>query len=225
MRLLVIEDDARLGDVIARGLTDAGHAVDLHVDGRGGLQAFEAGGFDAVVIDWMLPGLDGAAVCRAIRARGDTTPILMLTARRAVPDRVAGLDAGADDYLTKPFAFEELLARLRAFARRRPPSQARIAIGELAIDVERRTVTMAGARVELTVREFDLLVALATRADRPVSRLQILDEVWDGETDLRSNVIDVHVAKLRAKLGRPFGHGLIETVRGVGFRLRGDTRR
>ncbi len=218
MRVLVIEDDERLADVLARGLIDAGHEAEVRHGGREGLAACGAGAFDAIVVDWMLPGLDGATVCRELRARGDATPILMLTARQAVPDRVAGLDAGADDYLTKPFAFDELLARLRVFARRHGPVE-RLVVGHLAIDREGRAVTHAGRRLELTAREFDLLVALASRAGRIVTRFQILDEVWDGEPDLRSNAIDVHIARLRAKIDQAPGGASIETVRGIGFRL------
>jgi two-component system, OmpR family, response regulator len=218
VRVLVIEDDERLADVLARGLADAGHEVDVRGDGPGGLAAALLGGYGAIVLDWMLPGRDGPSVCRELRASGDATPVLMLTARHDVPDRIAGLDAGADDYLAKPFAFDELLARLRVFARR-GGGLGRLVVGDLAIDHDRRLVTRDGVLVELTAREFDLLALLAQRAGRVVTRLQILDEVWDGETDLRSNAIDVHVAKLRAKVDRPFGLRTIETVRGVGFRM------
>jgi DNA-binding response OmpR family regulator len=218
VHVLVIEDDERLADVVARGLADAGHKVQRHATGPDGLTAATNGDYEAVVLDWMLPGLDGPSVCRELRARGITTPVLMLTARHDVPDRVAGLDAGADDYLTKPFALDELLARLRVFARR-GGGHGRLTIGELVIDHDRRHVSRGGAVVELTAREFDLLALLAERVGRVVTRLQILDEVWDGETDLRSNAIDVHVANLRGKVDRPFGIKTIETVRGVGFRM------
>jgi DNA-binding response OmpR family regulator len=174
--------------------------------------------FDAVILDWMLPGQAGPSVCRELRARGNHTPVLMLTARHAVPDRIGGLDAGADDYLTKPFSFDELLARLRVFARR-SGKQELLTVDDLIVDRERRIVTRAGARIDLTAREFDLLAFLAERAGRVVTRLQILDDVWDGETDLRSNAIDVHIGKLRAKVDRPFGRDSIQTVRGIGFRL------
>ena len=218
MRVLVIEDDERLADVLARGLADAGHEVSLEHTGPDGLAAAMAQVFDALVVDWMLPGQDGRAVCTELRARGNRTPVLMLTARHAIPDRVGGLDAGADDYLTKPFSFDELLARLRAL-RRRAGGQELLIVDDLTIDRDRRTVVRAGITVELTAREFDVLALLAERAGRVVTRLDILDEVWDGETDLRSNAIDVHVAKLRAKIDRPFGRRSIETMRGVGFRL------
>jgi DNA-binding response OmpR family regulator len=221
MHVLVIEDDERLADVLARGLADAGHETRVCRTGPDGLIEATTGRYDAIVLDWMLPGMDGPAVCRELRARGDHTPVLMLTARQAVHDRVRGLDAGADDYLAKPFAFDELLARLRVFARRAGHG-APLAVGDLVIDREARHVTRADVAIELTAREFDLLVALAERAGRVVSRVTILDEVWDGDTDLRSNAIDVHVGKLRAKVDRPFGRRSIETVRGVGFRLAGS---
>jgi len=218
VRVLVIEDDERLAGVLARGLVDAGHEVDVRRDGAAGLDAALAGAHDAIVLDWMLPGRDGPSVCRELRARGGATPVLMLTARQAVADRVDGLDAGADDYLAKPFAFDELLARLRVFARRRD-GQGAVVAGDLVVDRDRRTVARGGVAVEVTAREFDLLALLADRFGRVVTRLQILDEVWDGETDLRSNAIDVHVAKLRAKVDRPFGRQSIQTVRGIGFRM------
>ncbi len=221
MRLLVIEDDERLADVLARGLADAGHAVDVRRSGPDGLAAAISAPYDAVVLDWMLPGQDGPSVCRELRARGHLTPVLMLTARHGVTDRINGLDAGADDYLSKPFALDELLTRLRVFARRAGHEEV-LVVDDLVIERERRTVTRAGETVALTAREFDLLVVLAARAGRVVTRVTILDEVWDGESDLRSNAIDVHVAKLRAKVDRPFGRRSIETLRGVGFRLRTD---
>ena len=224
MRVLVIEDDEGLADVLARGLADGGHDVDVRRTGPDGLDAALAGGYDALVLDWMLPGRDGPSVCRELRVRGDRTPVLMLTARQAVADRVGGLDAGADDYLTKPFSLDELLARLRVFARR-VEHRERVMVGDIVIDHERRTVARADTPVDLTAREFDLIALLAERAGRVVTRVQILDGVWDGETDLRSNAIDVHVAKLRAKLDRPFGRSSIETVRGIGFRLADDGER
>jgi DNA-binding response OmpR family regulator len=219
--VLLVEDDERLADVVVRGLTDAGHEVTLRRTGPDGLRAAMNCAPDAVILDWMLPIQDGASVCRELRLRGNHIPVLMLTARQAVPDRVGGLDAGADDYLTKPFSFDELLARLRVFARRDGHHEL-LRVGDLVIDRNRRTISRAEVAVRLTAREFDLLTALAERAGRIVTRVQILDEVWDGEADLRSNAIDVHVGKLRAKLDRPFGRDSIETVRGIGFRLRDE---
>jgi DNA-binding response OmpR family regulator len=224
VRVLVIEDDERLADVLARGLADAGHDVAVRHTGPDGVLAAMADPYDALVLDWMLPGQDGPDVCRELRARGNHAPVLMLTARHAVADRVGGLDAGADDYLTKPFALDELLARLRVFARRRGEHGV-LVVGDLVIDRERRTVARGDVAVEVTAREFDLLALLAERAGRVITRLAILDEVWDGEADLRSNAIDVHVAKLRAKVDRPFGRASIETVRGVGFRLADEPAR
>ena len=218
VRVLVIEDDERLADVLARALADAGHEASVQHTGPGGVAAAMAGSFDALILDWMLPGQDGPSVCRELRARGNATPTLMLTARDAVHDRIRGLDAGADDYLGKPFSVDELLARLRVFARRSGPRQI-LLVDDLEIDRDRRTVMRGGTPVGLTAREFDLLSALAERAGRVVTRTVILDEVWDGERDLRSNAIDVHIAKLRAKVDRPFGRESIETVRGIGFRL------
>jgi DNA-binding response OmpR family regulator len=218
MRLLVIEDDSGLADVLARGLADAGHEVTGCRTGPDGVIEAMAETYDAIVLDWMLPGQDGPSVCRELRRRGNHTPVLMLTARNAVTDRVGGLDAGADDYLTKPFAFDELLARLRVFARRNGDHEL-LVVDDLKVDRQRRTVMRAGVLVDLTAREFDLLAFLAERAGRVVTRFQIFDEVWDGETDLRSNAIDVHVGNLRAKIDRPFGRETLQTVRGIGFRL------
>src|SRR3954453_1197136 len=212
MRVLVIEDDPGLADVLARGLEDAGNDVSVRRTGPEGLAEAMAEPYDALVLDGMLPGQGGPSVCRDLRARGNRTPVLMLTARHAVPDRIDGLDAGADDYLTKPFVFDELLARLRVFARRLGHDE-RLLVDDLMIDRDRRTVTRAGVAVELTAREFDLLALLAARAGRGGTRYQIFDEVWDGESDLRSNAIDVHVANLRAKIDRPFGRDSVQTVR------------
>lgn len=218
VHLLVIEDDDRLADVLVRGLQDAGHTATLRRTGTDGVAEAMAGAHDAIVLDWMLPGQDGPSVCRTLRARGNHTPILMLTARHRVPDRIKGLDAGADDYLTKPFSFDELLARLRVFARR-GGRQGLICVGDLVIDHDRRGVARGDRTIELTAREFDLLALLADRAGRIVTRFEIFDEVWDGDTDLRSNAIDVHIGKLRAKVDRPFDRETIQTVRGVGFQL------
>jgi two-component system OmpR family response regulator len=214
MRVLIIEDDKALSDALARGLEEAGHAVCVRHTGPDGVVEAMAEPYDALVLDWMLPGQDGPSVCRELRARGNHTAVLMLTARGALADRIGGLDAGADDYLTKPFSFDELLARLRVFARRAGRREV-LTVGDLVVDRDRRTVTQAENPVEVTAREFDLLALLAQRAGRVVTRFQIFDEIWDGETDLRSNALDVHVANLRAKIGREN----IQTVRGIGFRL------
>jgi two-component system OmpR family response regulator len=223
VRVLVVEDERRLADLLARGLREAGHDVDVRHTGSDGLFAATAGGYDSVVLDLMLPGLDGIAVCRALRRRGSTVPVLMLTARGAVPDRVAGLDAGADDYLPKPFSFDELLARLRALHRRvADAAAAELRAGDLRLDPARRCVTRGDTLIELSAREFDILALLMAHAGRCVTRYQILDDVWDAETDLRSNVIDVYIANLRNKVDKPFGRHAITTLRGVGYRLEPD---
>ena len=220
MRVLVVEDERRLADLIARGLREAGHTVDVRHTGSDGLFAATTGGYDSVVLDWMLPGLDGLAVCRRLREHRNRVPVLMLTARGQVPDRVAGLDAGADDYLAKPFSFDELLARLRALHRRTTDAAVdELRAGDLVLDPARRRVFRADVEVELPAREFDILHLFMTRAGQCLTRYQILDEVWDGETDLRSNVIDVYIASLRAKIDKPFGRHAIETLRGAGYRL------
>ena len=220
VRVLLVDDEARLAALVRRGLAEAGHDADVRTDGSTGLAEALGSSYDVVVLDWMLPGLSGPQVLAALRAAGNRTPVLMLSARHSVGDRVTGLDAGADDYLAKPFSFDELLARLRALVRRAAPDELTpLVVGDLRLDPERRSVTRSGIPVELTAREFDVLALLARRAGRCVSRLQILDEVWDGETDLRSNVIDVYIASLRAKVDKPFGRSSIQTLRGAGYLL------
>jgi two-component system, OmpR family, response regulator len=222
MRILVAEDDRRLADLLDQSLTEAGWDVELTYDGRAAFGRALPDGvpYDALLLDWMLPELDGITVCRRLRALGLTTPVLMLTARGDVRDRVDGLDAGADDYLAKPFDLDELLARLRALVRRSTyAEQAVVEVDDLVVDPAARTVSRAGVAVELSAREFDVLHLLVSRYGQVVSRYTILDEVWDGETDLRSNVIDVHLAAIRAKIDRPFGTSTITTVRGAGYRV------
>jgi two-component system, OmpR family, response regulator len=234
MRVLVAEDDIRLAEILDQSLSEAGWQVRVEHDGLAALDAAldattseedAPAAFDVLLLDWMLPRLDGLTVCRRLRNVGVLTPVLMLTARRTTPDKVTGLDAGADDYLAKPFELDELLARLRALHRRgRVEADERpVAVGDLVLDPGSRRVSRAGVRVELSAREFDILRLLMERAGKVVTRYAILDEVWDGETDLRSNVIDVHVASLRAKIDRPFGTHTITTLRGVGYRLERDT--
>lgn len=220
MRVLVIDDDARLTAVLVRALDEAGHQCEVAHTGPAGLQAATLGGYDVVVLDWMLPGMPGPDVCRELRRRGVKTPVLLLTARTAVADRVEGLDALADDFLAKPFSIDELLARLRALARRRTALDLPVVVvGDLVVDADQRRVTRGDVEVPLTAREFEVLLLLAQRAGKLVTRQHILDEVWDGETDLRSNVIDVYIAGLRAKIDKPFGCSSIETLRGAGYRL------
>jgi two-component system OmpR family response regulator len=221
MRILVAEDDVRLGAVLEESLTEAGWQVDLVHDGRAAYDRLLAGGaYDVAMLDWMLPALDGVTVARRLRGIGMTTPILMLTARGATRDRIEGLDAGADDYLAKPFDLDEMLARLRALYRRASyVGEAPARVGDLVVDPVARRVTRGGVEVVLSAREFDILYLLVSRAGQVVTRLMILDEVWDGETDLRSNVIDVHLASIRAKIDKPFGTDTISTLRGVGYRV------
>src|SRR6476619_7049881 len=199
MRILVAEDDVRLGAVLEESLTEAGWQVDLVHDGRSAYDRLLGGGaYDVALLAWMLPALDGVTVARRLRSIGMATPVIMLPARGATRDGIEGLDAGADDYRAKPFDLDEMLARLRALYRRasyvgEAPSRA----GDLVVDPVTRRVTRAGSEIALSAREFDILYLLVSRAGQVVTRLMILDEVWDGETDLRSNVIDVHLASIR----------------------------
>jgi two-component system OmpR family response regulator len=221
VRVLVAEDDPRLNDLLVQSLSEAGWDVESVTDGRAAYGRALPGGlaYDVLLLDWMLPGLDGVTVCRKLRDAGVTTPVLMLTARSEVRDRVAGLDAGADDYLPKPFDLDELMARLRALRRRGLDATSRtVELGDLVVDPSARRVRRGEVEIELSAREFDILHLLVSRAGQVVTRFTILDEVWDGETDLRSNVIDVHIASVRAKIDRPFGTDTITTLRGVGYR-------
>jgi two-component system, OmpR family, response regulator len=218
VRLLLVDDDLKLARALARGLRRHGYAVDLSEDGDAALRQAAVYDYDLVVLDVMLPGTDGFAACRALRARGDAVPVLMLTARDAVDDRIRGLDAGADDYLPKPFDFGELLARVRALLRRGPAARApELRVGDLVVDPAAHEVRRAGRPVELTAREFALLEYLARHPGEVVSRTRLLDHVWDENFAGSTNVVDVYVGYLRRKLGRP----AIATVRGVGFRLEG----
>lgn len=221
MRILVAEDDVRLAGLLEQSLAEAGWQVDVAHNGRVAYERLLSdAGYDVALLDWMLPGLDGVTVARRLRDLGLATPILMLTARADVRDRINGLDAGADDYLPKPFDLDELLARLRALYRRGGLSgQALAQIGDLVVDPGARRVTRGGVEITLSTREFDILYLLASHAGQVVTRLRILDEVWDGEADLRSNVIDVHVAAIRGKIDKPFGTDTITTLRGAGYRL------
>ena len=221
MRILVVEDEPKMAGLLRRGLVEEGYAVDVAANGTDGLWAAAENPYDAVVLDLMLPDVPGIDICRQLRERGLRVPVLMLTARDAVPDRVAGLDAGADDYLTKPFAFSELLARLRALARRGPSERPPVLrVGNLALDPATRTVLRGSTRVELTAREFALLELLMQRPDEVLTRSRILEHVWDFAYGGDSNVVDVYIRYLREKIDRPFGRSSIETVRGSGYRLR-----
>ena len=223
MRVLIVEDEAKMAGLIGRGLEREGMAVDLAVDGEEGLWRAEAVEYDAIVLDLMLPGLDGLEVCRALREAGVWSPILMLTARDAVRDRVAGLDRGADDYLTKPFSYAELLARPRAIVRRgRPERPTELRAGDLRLDPATRQAWRGEEELALSAKEFALLETLMRRPGDVFSRFQLLEHVWDYEYESRSNIVDSYVRFLRDKIDRPFGVESIETVRGIGYRLRRD---
>lgn len=220
MRILVVEDEARLARLVRRGLTEEGHAVDLAGSGEDALDSISLANYDAIVLDVMLPGIDGFEVCRQLRRQRVHTPVLLLTARDAVDDRVAGLDAGADDYLVKPFALAELSARLRALARR--PAEARdtiLRIGSLRLDPAMRLVWIGEERIELANKEFRILEYLMQNPNRVLTRTMITDRVWDYDFLNATNVIDVHIRSLRRKLRDAPGGRLIETVRGVGYRI------
>ena len=222
MRILVVEDDAKLAELIARGLREDGLAVDLTGTGEDALWMAGSTDYDAIVLDLMLPGIDGFEVCTRLRADEVWSPVLMLTARGAVEDRVAGLDGGADDYMVKPFDFAELRARIRSLTRR--PAAGRpvaLEIGGLRLDPVDRSVSRDGEAIELSRLEFSLLEALMRDSGRVMSRFDLLEKVWDGSYENRSNVVDVYVRYLRQKVDIPFGTDSIETVRGVGYRFRG----
>ena len=223
MRALIIEDDDVVAKFIAKGLRQHGYLVDVARDGRDGLYHALEQAYDVMVVDRMLPGLDGLSVLKTVRSAGNTTPILILSALAEVDNRVEGLRAGGDDYLTKPFAFSELIARLEALQRRprggvAPDTNYRA--GDLELDPRRRTVSRAGEPVRLLPREFALLEYLMRNRGQVVTRTMLLENVWDYHFDPQTNVVDVHVSRLRAKVDRPFSEPLIETVRGVGYRLR-----
>jgi DNA-binding response OmpR family regulator len=220
MRVLLVEDDAGIVAFVRQGLTEAGFTVDAVVDGLEGLAAARVATYDAIILDGMLPGLDGLAVLVELRRLGIRTPVLLLTARAAVEDRVAGLETGADDYLTKPFAFTELLARLRALLRR-PPLQADqlLRVGDLELDPLRRSVRRGGSPVDLSPREFALLAYLMRHAGQALTRTQIAEQIWSLDYAGDTNVVDVYIGYLRRKLGLAHGGPRIQTVRGVGYRL------
>ena len=217
MKILVVEDNKKLARFIVRALTEEGYVVDQVGDGANAIQQGQRIDYDIILLDWMLPDVDGLAVCRELRARGVQVPILMVTARAEIAERIAGLDAGADDYLTKPFDLGELLARLRALKRRGPPVDALLRVGALSIDRVERRAHAGEVRLDLTPREFSLLAYLAREAGRAVPRMELLSQVWELTFDPGSNVIEAHVKNLREKLG---SHAtMIETVRGIGYRL------
>jgi two-component system, OmpR family, response regulator len=220
VRLLVVEDDAKLARALGRGLRHEGYAVDVVGDGDAAVMQAAVWEYDAIVLDVMLPLRDGLDVCRALRERDCWAPVLMLTARGQVSDRILGLDVGADDYLVKPFDFGELLARLRALVRRAPPERpVRLEVGDLVVDPATHEVTRAGTPVALTAREFAVLEFLARNAGEAITRTRLLDHVWDENFTGSTNIVDVYVGYLRRKLEQPFDRPLIRTIRGVGYAL------
>ena len=223
MRILLVEDDAKAARLLARGLEEEGFAVDLADSAEQGDALVTGTPYDLIVLDWLLPGQDGLSLCRELRHRGVSTPILMLTARDALGDRVAGLNTGADDYLTKPFAFEELLARSRALLRRaeltRPPV---LAVADLTLDPHSHVVRRAGVTLDLTPKEYAILEILLRHAGAVVSRSRLAEQIWRADLIAIDNLIDVHIGKLRRKVDAPGGVALIRTVRGHGFCLGAD---
>jgi len=223
VRMLVVEDEPKLADLLERGLGEDGHVVDVASTGTDALWMARVVSYDAIVLDVMLPGRDGFTVCAELREAGVWSPVLMLTARDAVEDRVAGLDSGADDYLTKPFSFPELNARLRALVRRTPIARpAMLEVGGLRLDPATRRAWHGIVELDLSAKEFALLEAFMRRPGEALSRLHPIERAWDMGYEPRSNVVDVYVRYLREKLDRPFGTHLLETVRGVGYRLSSD---
>ena len=221
MRALVVEDESKMAALLRRGLQEEGFAVDIAANGEDGSWMGTENDYDVILLDVMLPDVDGFEVCRRLRAGGRWAPILMLTARAGVQDRVAGLDAGADDYLTKPFSFDELLARVRALLRRGPSERPPVlSVGDLVLDPATRRVARGDEEIDLTPKEFALLDLFLRHPGEALSRARILEHVWDFAYDGDSNVVDVYIRYLREKIDRPFGRRSIETVRGVGYRLR-----
>ena len=221
MRMLIVEDEVKMAALIRRGMRGEGIAADIAANGEDAVWMADATDYDAIVLDVMLPGIDGFEVCRRLREGKIWTPILLLTARGSVADRVAGLDGGADDYLTKPFSFAELLARLRALVRRgaivRP---AQLIVGGLRLDPATKQVWRGDAEIELSAKEFAILETFMRRPGEVLSRFALLEQVWDYEYENRSNIVDSYVRFLRAKIDKPFDTDSIETVRGAGYRLR-----
>jgi two-component system OmpR family response regulator len=223
MRVLIVEDELRMAGLIRRGLTNEGLAADVAATGEDALWMAQAHPYDAIVLDVMLPGLNGFETCRRLRGDGVWAPVLMLTARDSVEDRVAGLDTGADDYLVKPFAFAELLARLRALARRGDLERPSVlVVGDLRLDPAERTVMRGSTEISLSAKEFALLETFMRRPSEVLSRFHLLEHAWDFAYESRSNVVDVYVRRLRLKIDEPFDRRSLETVRGGGYRLRSD---
>jgi two-component system OmpR family response regulator len=223
MRVLIVEDEVKMASLIRRGLREEGLAADVAIKGEDALWMAAATDYDAIVLDVMLPGIDGFETCSQLRQKSVWAPVLMLTARDSVEDRVAGLDTGADDYLTKPFSFVELLARIRALARRGHVGHATVlSAGDLNLDPAARRVWRGDTDISLSAKEFALLETFMRHPGQVLDRLQLLEHAWDYDYENRSNVIDVYVRYLREKIDRPFGVDSLETVRGAGYRLRAD---
>ncbi|UVK47884.1 response regulator transcription factor [Mesorhizobium sp. AR07] len=222
MRILLIEDDPKTSHYIARGLSEAGHICDTLSDGRDGLYAATSGDYDVIVADRMLPGIDGLSLVRSARAAGMRTPVIFLTSVSGVDDRVEGLEAGGDDYLVKPFAFSELLARVNALGRRPPPQEQQtvLRVGDLEMDLMSRRVTRAGEDIDLQPREFRLLEVLMRATGRVITRTMLLEQVWDLHFDPRTSVVETHISRLRSKIDKPFASPLLQTVRNTGYMLR-----
>ena len=222
MKLLLVEDDQETAAYLKRALAEAGHTVDQASQGRDGLLLAVGESYDVVVLDRMLPQIDGVAILRTLRAAGVKTPVLLLTAMGGIDDRVEGLEAGGDDYLVKPFAMAELLARVNALARRPPPQdvQTALKVADLEMNLLRRTVTRAGQKIELQPREFQLLEYLMRHAGRVVTRTMLLEAVWDFHFDPKTNIVETHISRLRGKVDRGHARGLIHTLRGSGYSLR-----
>ena len=221
MRLLLIEDDPSVSAYIARGLSEAGHVCDVLADGKDGLFQATRESYDVVVVDRMLPGLDGLSLVRALRAAGGRVPVLFLTALGGIDDRVAGLEAGGDDYLTKPFAFAELMARVNALARRPPVQdvQTVLRVADLELDMMRRQARRGGQVIDLLPKEFTLLEVLMRNAGRVVTRTMLLERVWDFHFDPKTSVVETHISRLRAKIDKPFDVALLQTVKNAGYML------
>lgn len=217
MKLLIVEDDAKLASILERALTEEGFTVEVIMDGAPVVERVLSVEYDLVILDWMLPNTDGLAICKSLRARGNTTPILMLTALAEVAERITGLDAGADDYMGKPFDLTEFLARVRALGRRSAANSGVVRVGPLVLDRFGRHATLDGQPLEFTPREFALLSYLAKESGRAVPRKELLRQVWEVRHDTASNVVEAHVKKVREKLGEHAS--LIETVRGIGYRF------
>ncbi len=223
MRVLIVEDQVKLAKVLRGGLRKHGLVADVAARGEDALWMASSARYDVLLLDVMLPGIDGIETCRRLRADGVWTPVLMLTARDGIGDRVSGLDGGADDYLTKPFAFAELLARLRALSRRAPAERPSVLrVGELRLDPAERRVWRGATELDLSAKEFLLLEAFMRRPEEVLSRLELLESAWDQAYDNRSNIVDAYIRRLREKVDRPFGADTLQTVRGSGYRLSGQ---